>query len=483
MSPVRTVETSGRALPEGTYPALAEALATLAARHPEWLLPVIPGGVPVPATVPPIDLAAAPGTVNEPVMALGAGSTVLVGDVTVRAADVVVPGRPGVVSVVATVRGRTVHAVLGLRPPGAETFPLPDADEAPVGILDLDDGLAVVSDALTDAQLCQALLGALLGEDGDIDRVRRAWMSDESTAIAYDDRVALAVYGRLPPEPAPHPGLEMYLALDEAGFNHVAAPIARWRRGQWDLGVVHEYEPGAAGGWALALTSLRDLYASGGPPERAGADFGPEARRLGRMTARLHLGLDAAFGRRSGDVAAWVDAVERSVAPVAPELLGDPEVADLLATLRSVAVPCPAIRTHGDFHLGRVERTDLGWFVFDFSPGGTPVFGAGTVPPGLRAGADAAGPVYRSPLADVADMLWSFRHVADTAAAERDPTGRLGLASLARLWEVRNRRAFLSGYLATPGIRGLVPPARGLARNLAAAFELERTAAKRALHA
>ncbi len=483
MSPVRTVETAGRPLPEHAYPALAEAVAAMAARHPEWLFPMLPQGIPAPPAVPAIDLAAAPGTVGEPAAPVPSGSTVLAGDVAVRVADVVVPGRPGVVSVVADLGPRTVHALLGLRAPGAETFPLPDADEAPVGLLDLDDGLGVLSDALGDAQYCLALLGAVAGQQGDVERVRRAWMSDESTAIAFDDRIALAVYGRLPAEPAPHPGLEMYLALDEVGFNHVAAPIARWRRGGWDLGVVRDYEPGAAGGWALALTSLRDLYASDGPPERAGADFGPEARRLGTMAARMHLGLDQAYGRRPGDVVAWVGAVERSVQRVAPELLADAEVADLLAALRSMSVPCPAIRTHGDFHLGRVERTDLGWFVFDFSPGGTPVFGAGTVPPGMHAGAEGAGPVYRSPLADVADMLWSFRHVADTAAAERDPSGRLGLSALARAWESRNRRAFLSGYLATPGIRGLVPPATGLARNLAAAFELERTAAKLALHA
>ena len=77
--------------------------------------------------------------------------------------------------------------------------------------------------------------------------------------------------------------------------------------------------PGGTGGWALALTSLRDLYALGGSPEQAGGDFATEARHLGTMTARMHLGLEQAFGRREGAVSAWVAAVEEAVAAVDPD--------------------------------------------------------------------------------------------------------------------------------------------------------------------
>ena len=51
-----------------------------------------------------------------------------------------------------------------------------------------------------------------------------------------------------------------------------------------------------------------------------------------------------------------------------------------------------------------------------------------------------------------------------------------GLATLAQAWEARNRRAFVAGYLATPGIGGLVPTDREVVRNLVAVFELERAA-------
>jgi predicted trehalose synthase len=144
----------------------------------------------------------------------------------------------------------------------------------------------------------------------------------------------------------------------------------------------------------------------------------------------------------------------------------------LLEELRSLSVPCHGIRTHGDFHIGRVARTEQGWYVTDFSPGGRPVIAAGIVD------ADEDGPVYRSPLADVADLLWSLGAVAAEAALERDPTGREGLGELAAAWELRNRRAFFAGYLGVAGISALVPPGRETVRILVTAFELERVAAR-----
>lgn len=406
-----------------------------------------------------------------------AGDGVPTGDfepdsVVIRSADRLRPGRPGLIDVVADVPGRTVHVVFGLRSPGDEVQFLADADDAPLGILEDEDGLAVVFDALADAELATCLLEVVAGDQGALERVRRMSVSSDSVSLTFDERLAFTVFQQLQVG-RPDPGLALFLGLDAVGFNHLLAPRAVWRRDGTDLGIVQDYQAGSTGGWSLALTSLRDLYAFGGLPEHAGGDFAAEAHRLGTMTARMHLGLDRAFGRKDGDFASWAAGVESALRPLDPGLFAHDAAFSLLAELRASGGHCAAIRTHGDFHLGRVARTDIGWFVFDFSPGGDPAFTFGTAPD--------EDPAFHFPLADVADMLWSFHHVAAAAATERDPAGQLGLHALARAWEVRNRRAFLSGYLATPGIGGLVPPERDLVRRLTAAFEFERSVARSVL--
>lgn len=380
--------------------------------------------------------------------------------VTVRRVEALRAGRPGLLDVIADVTGRLAHAVLGLRRPGEEAHLLRAADEPVLGLLDDDDGLGVVVDALRDGDLAPLVLTAVTGAPPGGEPVAPLDDDDDAQVLGFGDHCTLSVFPWL--LPGPHPGVALLVALDEAGFNHLAAPLAVWRRDGHDLGLAQEALAGSAGGWALALTSLRDLYAAGGPPERAGGDFAPEARALGTVTARMHLALDHAFGRRTEPVADWVDRVEREVRAANPALLSAPGASEAMGSLRRGGLSAPVVRTHGDFHLGRTARTDQGWVVADCMPGG--------VPPGW------SEPVPRSPLGDVADLLWSLHRVATEAAFERDPTGRAGLASLAQAWEARNRRAFVGGYLATPGIGGLVPTDRDVVANLAAAFELERAA-------
>ncbi|HLN17317.1 MAG TPA: hypothetical protein VK277_11290 [Acidimicrobiales bacterium] len=381
--------------------------------------------------------------------------------VDVRQVEVLRAGRPGLIDVLAEVNGVTAHAVFGLRRPGQEAHFLRSGEEPIVGLLDDDEGLGVAVDALRDGELAGLVLSVVTGDPPADDSVALVGEEPEGVVLSFGERCTMTVFPFL--TAGPHPGIELLVALDDAGFNHLAAPLALWRREGRDLGVVQEFLAGQAGGFAVALTSLRDLYATGGPPEDAGGDFAPEARALGTMTARMHLALDQAFGREAASVAAWVDEAEARVAAADPSLLDEPDVAPTLASLRSAGLRAVALRTHGDFHLGRTARTDQGWVVADCLPGGV---------------ADGNGPAHRSPLHDVADLLWSFHHVATVAAQERDPTGRSGLASLARAWETRNRRAFLTGYLATPGILGLVPPDKEVVADLAAVFELERAASR-----
>jgi maltokinase len=362
--------------------------------------------------------------------------------------EVLVPGRPGLLDVVAEVGGRPAHCVLGLRRPGEEVHLLGAGEEAVLGLYEADDGLAVVVDGLADTELSATLLQVV---DGGERPEGVGGLSDDEhgTVLAFPERAVLTVFCW--PLPGPHPGVALLHTLDEAGFNHLAAPLALWRREGLDLGLVQEYLAGPAPGFALALTSLRDLYAAGGAPEEAGADFGPEARALGTMTARMHLSLDRAVGRNAVPLAAVV-------AGLAAELGDDlpPELAELADDERAVV----ELPTHGDFTLARTARTDVGWVVADVLTGGRP--------PG------SAEPARRSPLADVADLLWSLHRATAVAGAEREPGGRAAVEELGRAWEGRNRRAFLGGYLGTPGIGGLVPSDRDLLGRLVAGFELLR---------
>lgn len=423
-----------------------------------------PGGAPGPGGLP--GTASGPGSPGSPGSREGAGAG-REGGVAVRQVEVLRPGRPGLLDVVAHVTGRTAHAVLGIRRPGEEAHLLRATDEPVLGLLEDDHGLGVVVDALRDAELAPLVLAAVTGEPAPGEAVTPMADTPDAEVLGFGDRCTLSVFPWL--AAGPHPGVALLVALDDAGFNHLAAPLALWRRGGLDLGLVQEMLVSSAGGWALALTSLRDLYASGGPPERAGGDFGPEARAIGTMAARMHLALDRAFGRRTEPVAGWADRVEDEIRRADPGLLEVAGAQEALQALRRTDLAAPVVRTHGDFHLGRTARTDQGWVLADCSPGG--------IPPGEQE------PVLRSPLGDVADLLWSLHRVAAEAAFERDPTGRVGLAATAQAWEARNRRSFVAGYLATPGIGGLVPGDRALVGNLAAAFELERAARLSALAA
>lgn len=390
---------------------------------------------------------------------LGLRRTAPEGGIDIERDEVLRPGRPGLIDIVARVGERRAHIVVGLRSVTDEPHFLRGGEEAALGLLDDEDGLAVCTDALRDAQLAALLLAEVRGVETRPGPV--AVLRDDDDAIVLDcgDRGDLLVFPWL--DDAPRPDVDLMVALEQSGFNHVAAPLARWVWEGRDLGVVQEPLADRSGGWALALASLRDFYAAGGTPEAAGADFGAEARALGTMTARMHLALDRAFPRDHEPVVAWIDRAEARIAESDAALLEAPGVAELVKWLRESEARLPVIRTHGDFHLGRTARTDHGWVVSDCAPGG------------VLAGQTTVG--RRSPLGDVADLLWSMHRASTVAAAERDPAGRLGLSALGQAWETRNRRAFVTGYLGTPGISGLVGPDRDLVRRLVSFLELARS--------
>ena len=349
--------------------------------------------------------------------------------------------------------GARYQVVVGRRPAHAAPDFLHGHDHAVIGVV----GDELVFDATLDPEYAKVLLARVApGEEGAL--VRPMGAEQSNTSLVFDDRVVLKVFRRL--HAGPNPDVEVTLGLAAQGFGSVAAPVGVWRREDVDLAVVTPYLAGGADGWALALTSLRDLYAGESEdPSAVGGDFAAEAGRLGEVTAGMHLALAGAFGAGSGDPAAWADLVEVQMARLEDGDVDPVAGKEFVERLRAVRMPGSAIRVHGDYHLGQVMRTDSGWFVLDFE--GEPV----------RPLAERQVP--SSPLKDVGGMLRSLQYAAAVALSERDAHEHGGLRARAEAWEQRNRTSFLRGYLGTDGVGELLPA--GADRDaVLAAFELDK---------
>ena len=296
-------------------------------------------------------------------------------------------------------------------------------------------------------------------------------------------------------EPGPSVELEMAETLGERRFPHIATLLGHlsYRRGEGHpslQALLHAYLQNGTEGWQLALTSLRDLYASaeeseaGSARERwelveeQGGSFQGEAARLGAVTADLHLaladpslsGVLAPVPVRRAQLAAWADSMTRQLDQLLeggePALAALAERRDLIVArfdaLRHLREGGQAIRVHGDYHLAQVLRTDEGWKIVDF--GGEP---AGEVEERRHRS---------SPLRDVAGMLRSFDYAAGAALAERmrpeDPLWP-HLYAAGAAWANANREAFWAAYLER--VRGSqLLPGGGSALVVRRAFELRK---------
>ena len=350
--------------------------------------------------------------------------------------------------------GARYQVLLAWRPVGQAPEFLQGHDEALLGAV--DDRLAF--DALLDPDAARALLRLVTPEE-EGQYVRPMGAEQSNTSLVFDDRLVLKMFRRL--QAGANPDVEVTSALAGVGFSHVAEPLGVWQRDGIDLAVVARYLAGGAEGWALALTSLRDLYGAGtDDPAAAGGDFAAEAGRLGEVTAGLHLAMAEAFGTAPGDPAAWAAGVDAQLERLQDGDVDPVAVKEFVERLRAVGQPGPSIRVHGDYHLGQVLRTDSGWYVLDFE--GEPA----------RPLEERRRP--SSPLKDVGGMLRSLQYAAAFALFERDEKEQQTLTPLAEAWEARNRKAFLKGYLGTEGVDALLP-APGADRDaVLAAFELDK---------
>lgn len=346
---------------------------------------------------------------------------------------------PALLALVVEAAGSLWQVPVGLRDAGSLPGFLEGKADAVLGVVETERGPAIAYDATVDAELALCLLEQAMPGAG-VERARPLGADQSNTSIVFDERVLMKLYRRL--AVGPNPDVEVTRGLAEAGFAHTTPPLGLWRADGIDLAVVTEYLLGAVDGFQLALTSLRDLYDARVRPDEAGGDFGFEARRLGGITAELHLAMAAAFGTSSADTEGWAADMELHLTRVRVEGLDAAAIGEIYRRLRG-ATPGPAIRVHGDYHLGQVVRTDVGWYALDFE-------GEPDRPLHERSRPSSA-------LRDVAGMLRSFHYAAEVALHDNhldDDEAR----ELAVEWERRNVFAFLRGYNETEGIQALLPP-------------------------
>jgi maltokinase len=326
-------------------------------------------------------------------------------------------------------------------------------------------GSGAAYDALHDAEFTQLLLAridedanildlafrkGLPTEDGqplDTSLHGRALGTEQSnSSLLYGEAYVLKVFRRI--VAGVNPDLEITRALALAGVDAVPRPLG-WIEGpvrgvDTTFALLQPYLRLATDGWALAATSVRDLFGEADlHADEVGGDFASESERLGAVTAEVHEALAQAFPTETAGrpqlrklSAAMSQRVDEAVDAV-PELT--PYADALRAAFSELAMleePVPMQRIHGDYHLGQVLRTDSGWRVLDFE-------GEPSKPLAARIALD-------SPLRDVAGMLRSFDYAARHLLADLTaPDAQL--AYRAAEWAERNREAFCDGYAEAAG--------------------------------
>jgi maltokinase len=369
---------------------------------------------------------------------------------------------PALVRVEADVRAAGLeperyNVLIGLRPTDWTLTFLEGNSDALMGELATDEGPAWGYEAVRDSELALKLFRGLFPDISRPARVRPITAEMSNTMLIYDDQVVFKIFRTLSEKV--NLDLEVTEALGRVGFPHVAAPLGVWRADGTDLGMVQPYLAGGVEGWAMALTSLRDMFGSRADPWVSGGDFAAEAYRLGTTTGELHAALGEAFGISPGNSAEWARAMEGQLKRIDHPDLDKPAAQRIFERLAALDDAGPSIRVHGDMHLGQVMRTDTGWFVLDF--GGEP----------SRPVEERRLPT--SPMKDVAGMLRSLHYATWTAAAEQEDED--ATEELAREWEERNRGAFVDGYLeAARRLGGLLPEDEDNFGLVLKAFELDR---------
>jgi predicted trehalose synthase len=351
------------------------------------------------------------------------------------------------------------------------------AEDADRYVVALEDRPGVV-DAFDSAPFCRALLdairsaralrcerGTLVGRPSrafppgvppDVP-VRRISGEQSNTSIVFGTVLIMKLFRRL--VDGANPELEMARFLTEHTTFRNTPRLAGSLEysdgaGSATLAVAQELIRDGRDGWQWLLERLA-----------AGDGALGALRRLGRLTAELHVALatptsDPAFGVEPigcSDVTAWAAALARQVAaareaaggralPHLPSGAG-PALAGLLGAAK--------IRHHGDFHLGQTLTVGDGqeFMLIDFE--GEP----------LRPLEERRRK--HTPLRDVAGMLRSFAYAAATTARSGRDVGD---------WEQDARASFVDAYREAAAAAPFLPASADAFTRAVTALELEKAA-------
>jgi trehalose synthase-fused probable maltokinase len=336
-----------------------------------------------------------------------------------------------------------------------------------------------IFDVLDDPAAARALLQAIIGRAPVDDRpVRAIGVEQSNSSVVFGDEVVLKVFRKIEPGLNPEVELGRYLSR-EARFPHVPPFYGCFGYSGREvpeaaLAIAQGYVRARGDGWKDALESIRTHFDH--PSPQSLRAYEEPARALGRVTAEMHLALAKAastdrelapepIGR--DDLALWARSMRARLEKVAGEdriASLRPQIESHYAALEACTDAGLKIRSHGDYHLGQVLRTEEGgWVVLDFE--------------GEPARPLAERRRKYSPLRDVAGMLRSFNYAGFAILFERAAPGGAEWTRLepeAQAWEVVTRKAFLEAYLQAAGDAPMLPRGEQDRQRLLDLFELDK---------
>jgi hypothetical protein len=262
---------------------------------------------------------------------------------------------------------------------------------------------------------------------------RLAESSDGSQVYVIDSKYRFCLFKFYRSQPKI--GVELLEKLDGAGFNNMAAPLARFNLGRNLAGLVVENFEGASTLEAMVNVSLRDLFDFRGDPNKAGGDLSEEFKRLGEMLAKLHTVLEDRFDSVSEsfeNITRLCDNILNRNSSKNAKLVKN-EI-NLLESIENFGL---ATRIYNTIDLNMLLRTDMGWCLVDF-------------------GQEVVDMRY-TPLINLAQILAKIKKVLDEQVAMQLDSDLQKINILSNAWFKLNSEAFIEGYMYQIKDREIVP--------------------------